>query len=913
MVAIGTQLQDVAYNLPGAIEEYDEQQKNDVFGVLVKKLNDHFSPEQNSTFERHVFRTIKTEGGETFNKFLLRVRQQSAKCSFGTSKNEAIDINLKDKLIDSWASAELKKKLLEKERSLDEVIELCRVHEEISTQSTVMNQVNSEPGPSYGHINKVEIKGRQSNECARCGRTDHKTQDVGCPARKVKCHRWNTKRWRNAVNRVDEDDHLSQEREEDREVEIERFDCFKVGNGRVVDNSAGKDGLIEYIVGGVKITMLIDSGSKVNVINGTDWKTLTRNKTVVWELSLNSEKTLKPYASGTLRVDHKFRSTITVGTRQEIIADFFVIEGGDVSLVGKDTYRSSTGNTEDGFGRKCISGKHVVSENQERVPITVEEAVERKLDETLRKGIIEKVREPSEWVSPIVVIFKPGGDIRICIDVRRVELDEESRPITTFITHKGMFRYTRLLFGVKSAPEIFQRIIEAILAECEGCLNYIDDIIVYGGTEEEHDINLSKVLKTLKENNAVLNDNKCLFKVQNLEFLGHKLSVNGIEAADSKVKTILEFRSPNTKGEVRSFLGLVTYMGKFIPDLGSITDSLRQLIKQDVKFIWTSTHQKAFDKLKRMLAKPPALGYFDPKRRTRLVADASPVALGAVLIQFDDQEVPKIISFASKSLSIVERKYSQTEKESLALVWAVERFYFYLAGLYFELETDHKPLEVIFKPSSKPAARIERWVLRLQAFKFKIIYRPGKQNIADCVSRLCPSYSKEPIDIGSEYHIYTVIEAATPKAVTISQIFNESKNDEHLKDAINKIENEAWESADASPYYPFRFELTNSGPILLRGNRIIIPNTLRQQILKLAHEGHPGKTAMKRRLRAKVWWPQIDREAEKMDLEDGSTNTEVSTSLEPSEIPTVVNALRLERKGGMWRPAVDADRNEKEE
>uniref|UniRef100_A0A1Y1KKT7 Uncharacterized protein n=1 Tax=Photinus pyralis TaxID=7054 RepID=A0A1Y1KKT7_PHOPY len=117
--------------------------------------------------------------------------------------------------------------------------------------------------------------------------------------------------------------------------------------------------------GGVKITMLIDSGSKVNVINGTDWKKLTRNKTVVWKLSLSSEKTLKPYASGMLLVDHKFRSTITVGTRQEIIADFFVIEGGDIS--SRKRHRSSTGNTEDGFERKCFSGKHVVSENQKRV------------------------------------------------------------------------------------------------------------------------------------------------------------------------------------------------------------------------------------------------------------------------------------------------------------------------------------------------------------------------------------------------------------------------------------------------------------------------------------------------------------------------------------------------------------------
>lgn len=158
---------------------------------------------------------------------------------------------------------------------------------------------------------------------------------------------------------------------------------------------------------------------------------------------------------------------------------------------------------------------------------------------------------------------------------------------------------------------------------------------------------------------------------------------------------------------------MVTYVRKFIPDLGSITEPLRHLTKKDEKFIWSEDCQEHFDKLKKILVKPPVLAYFDPSRRTQL-ADASLVALGAVLLQFDSQQHPRIISFASRSLSDVKRRYSQTEKESLALVWAVERFYFYLAGLEFELITDHKPLEAIFKPSFKPPARIERWVLKLQ-------------------------------------------------------------------------------------------------------------------------------------------------------------------------------------------------------
>lgn len=940
----GPQLQEVAYNLPGAIEEYDETKKNDVFETLVTKLNEHFSPDQNSTFERHLFRTIKPEGGEAFNKFLLRVRQQAAKCAFGTTKNEATEINLKDKLIDSWAPVELKKKLLEKERSLDETIELCRVHEQISTQSTVMSQIHTEPGPSYGHINKIAKKFKPNNECGRCGKTNHKANETVCPARGVKCHRCgtvghfaakcrtrvlkrparpelnaNTKRSRNTVNHIEVDDSLEEDKE-GQEDTIKTFDCFKVEKDQTAHDAEGKEELIKCRVGGVEITMLIDSGSKVNVLNGKDWETLTKKQAAVWNLNLNTGNTLKPYASGTLQVNSKFQSTISIKGKQEIIATFFVIDGGDVSLVGKDTAKR-LGILKLGLNVNTIEQilpfpkvKNVkvkltidptvkaVRQPLRKVPVTVELAVEQKLDEALHREIIEKVNEPSDWVSPIVVIFKPNGDIRICVDMRRaneaikrenyplptfdgfmtklrnaryfsrldlvnayhqLELDEESRPITTFITHKGMFRYKRLLFGVNSAPEIFQRIFEGLLSPCENCLNYLDDIIVYGGTEEEHDAHLEKVLNVLRDNNVVLNEAKCVTKVQNLEFLGHKLSANGIEAGEDKVKTILEFRPPHSKEEVRSFLGLVTYLGKFIPDLGSITEPLRQLVKRDAKFTWTPNHQESFNKLKQMLAKLPTLAYFDPQRRTRLIADASPVALGAVLIQFDDQQIPRVISFASKSLSDVERRYSQTEKESLALVWGVERFYFYLAGLCFELVTDHKPLEAIFKPSSKPPARIERWVLRLQAFKFKIIYQPGKHNIADSISRLCQPTSNESFDRETECHIRTLIEKTVPKAVSISQVFSESKRDEQLKEAANKIENETWEATDKNPYFPFRLELTTLGPIVLRGNRIVIPESLRPHIIKLAHEGHPGETVMKRRLRAKVWWPLIDRETEK--------------------------------------------------
>lgn len=181
------------------------------------------------------------------------------------------------------------------------------------------------------------------------------------------------------------------------------------------------------------------------------------------------------------------------------------------------------------------------------------------------------------------------------------------------------------------------------------------------------------------------------------------------------------FRSPNTVEEVRSFLGLVTYVGKFITNLATVNEPLRKLTKKDVAFEWGEDQQNAFAYLKEQLSNPTTLGYYKLSDRTQLYADASPVGLGAVLVQFDGTE-PRIISYASKSLSDTEKRYCQTEKEALALVWAVERFHFYLFGRSFELITDHKALEVIFSSKSKPCARIERWVLRLQSYRYTVIY-----------------------------------------------------------------------------------------------------------------------------------------------------------------------------------------------
>lgn len=259
------------------------------------------------------------------------------------------------------------------------------------------------------------------------------------------------------------------------------------------------------------------------------------------------------------------------------------------------------------------------------------------------------------------------------------------------------------------------------------------------------------------------------------------------------------------------------------------------------------------------MTKENTLGYYCVNDRTQIVADASPVGLGAVLIQFKNNE-PRVISYASRSLSQTEQKYAQTEKEALALVWAMEKYHYYIFGREVELVTDHKALEVIFSPKAKPCARIERWVLRLQSYRYKVIYKPGKTNIADPLSRLCVA---KDCDVANNDDMYVkwITTYAEPKAIKLNEIASESAKDDTILAVKQALGSQIW-SDSVKLYRNFENELCFNEEILLRGTRIVIPTSLTNRSLELAHEGHPGMSVMKKRLRAKVWWPKMDNDIE---------------------------------------------------
>lgn len=358
-----------------------------------------------------------------------------------------------------------------------------------------------------------------------------------------------------------------------------------------------------------------------------------------------------------------------------------------------------------------------------------------------------------------------------------------------------------------------------------------------------------------------MNWNKCKFRVTEFDFVGYRISPQGIQPSATKLELILKFRRPVNESEVRSFLGLANYMGKFIPDLATLDEPLRRLTQKNIKFEWGEKEEEAFEEIKNRLSSTNALGFYKPEDETSVVADASPYALGAVLIQTDKFGESRVICYASKSLTDTERRYCQTEKEALALVWAVERFQTYLIGREFKLLTDCKALTFLFSHTSRPCARVERWVLRLQGFRYTVIFISGKENLADVFSRLSTEVAT-PFDEAEEFTINEIV-AATVTAIALKwdQIVEASRLDQEIQHVAECLE---LGTVDALPlaYRTIHTELCLVNNVLLRVDRIIVPQSLRGRVLELAHEGHPGVRIMKGHLRACVWWPKIDQNVE---------------------------------------------------
>ena len=244
---------------------------------------------------------------------------------------------------------------------------------------------------------------------------------------------------------------------------------------------------------------------------------------------------------------------------------------------------------------------------------------------------------------------------------------------------------------------------------------YIDDIIVMGKTDEEHLRNLDEVLSRLERAGMRLKKEKCVYMVPEVEYLSHKINSEGLQPSDSKVAAIVEAPPPKNVSELKAFLGMVNYYGKFLPNLSTMLAPLYRLLRKETPWQWRGEQQQAFDEVKKLLQSPNLLVHFDGDKPIVLACDASPYGVGAVLSHRMEDGTDRPIAFASRTLAPVEKRYSHLDKEALAIIFGVKHFHQYIYGRQFVILSDHKPLmHILSESKATPAmasARLQRWAL----------------------------------------------------------------------------------------------------------------------------------------------------------------------------------------------------------
>ncbi len=327
------------------------------------------------------------------------------------------------------------------------------------------------------------------------------------------------------------------------------------------------------------------------------------------------------------------------------------------------------------------------------------------------------------------------------VDIRdafnQLELDEASKVLTTFVTPWGLYRYLRLNMGLCIASELFQEVLQAKLADLSNIKVAIDDILVFAETEQEHDLALDSLLTRLTELNLTCKLDKCLFKQPEMEFFGMHISADGIKPREAKVEDFRSALQPKEPKTLRSFLGLATYFSNRIPNLATTAECLRDLLRKGATYDWTETHSTAFESIKENLI-TKCLAHFDPQRKSQLWVDAGPTGTAAYIIQLDHNNVPYLVSCASRSFSKSESNYSQVEKEAFAALWGCEHYHIYLYGNEFDLYTDNRAVSIILDTDSesrrKTPVRLQLWRSRLTQYDFKTKLIKSEENIADYLS-----------------------------------------------------------------------------------------------------------------------------------------------------------------------------------
>ena len=558
------------------------------------------------------------------------------------------------------------------------------------------------------------------------------------------------------------------------------------------------------------------------------------------------------------------------------------------------------------------------------VPIYIMPKLKAELERLENEGIISRCNEPTEWVSPIAIDVKPNKQIRLCIDpvylnpaimrehytlpttqeifsrlgsskyfsvvdakngFHQIELSETSKRLTTFITPFGRWYFERLPFGLRSSAEVFQKAMMDKFGELEGVEIYIDDILVHADTKEQHDIRLHALLKRCQEVNLKLNRDKSQICKSEVTFLGHTLS-DGIAPKRDKTSAILDMKAPTCREEVMRLIGMVNYLSHFCKDLAEINEPLRKLIHKDSKdndFIWDDACQKAFTDIKTMIASAPVLQRFHKDEEITIQVDASSHALGAVLMQNG-----RPVEYATKALTDTQKRYSQVEKELLAVLFGCRKFHYYVyGGDLFTVQTDHKSLVSMIQNEidSLPSPRLRRMVLNLRDYGFNLVYKSGKELvIADTLSRACYDAELDQVDTFDPMSITK--EKLFPYANVLEKYQRSTENDHELQ-RLYKIVLEGWPEHKKSSgfvgrkYWHVKDRISIHDGLLFMDDRVIVPLERQRKVLEKLHAGHLGIVKTVNLAKTSVFWLGMRNHIE--DMIASCTQCQVHSSKEQKQ------------------------------
>jgi hypothetical protein len=513
-----------------------------------------------------------------------------------------------------------------------------------------------------------------------------------------------------------------------------------------------------------------------------------------------------------------------------------------------------------------------------RTPLTKREAIDTEIDKMLELGIIRESSSP--WGSPVLLVPKKDGELRFCVDYRKVNeittknryplpfvqdifdqlggakifstldmrsgyfqvpLDPSSVSKTAFVCHRGQYEFLRVPFGLTNAPAHYQAIMNNVLAKHIGkrVMVFLDDVVVYSKDPAQHAADLDMVLADIAAANLTLKESKCHFGGTELDLLGYVISANGIKAQPSKTTAINQLPAPTNINELRRFLGMCSYYRQLVPKFAEIAEPLFSLTRKGVEWGWNEETNNAFQKLKAALCSNQVMAHPDPHKPYILYTDACDYAIGGILCQEDENGTERPIQYISAQLTSTQRRWATVEKECWAVVYCLDKLRCYLLGAEFVVFTDHKPLLCLFTSQMKNT-KIQRWGILFEEFGAVIKYRPGANNVrADMLSRISAE-ELAVIDMSSEW--VNLDETRTSEFHCYDNIDKDLLIRDQGVEFSNEIENVDEPDSGYIMHEGILYSRSHTNRYEPKYPRIVLPSSFRRQIMERCHKeaAHAG-------------------------------------------------------------------------